>query len=86
MYMTLSQKRAYVDEDFANSQLCQMGDLPKDKNLAHAYYEAAMNHAGSFLDRYKDKGDAISAYAKELVNDWFDTLERVAKENQADGK
>ena len=80
-YYTLSEKRDFIDADFKRSKLYQMGLLPTDPEDQSAYFKAAIQNAGEFLEKYKDKGWS-SEYTLAIVNDWMDTLEKIARKEK----
>ena len=85
MYMTLSEKRAYVDQDFKKSPLLKMGDMQKDAKARQAYWHEAVKYANEFEVRYQDRGK-IHDYVLEVVNDYLDTLEKAEREIIANEK
>ena len=80
MYMNLSEKKAYVDQDFKDSKLCQMGPVPEEREKAKEYFHYASMYATEFIDKYKNK-KRIAEYAEELVMDWLDTIEEIDREH-----
>lgn len=79
MYMNLSEKKAYVDQDFKNSKLCQMGPVPEDMEKIKEYFHYATRYGQEFLNKYSGKR-RVFEYAEELVMDWFDTIEAISRE------
>ena len=78
-YYSLSEKRDFIDEDFKQSRLYNMGLLPLDPGERASYFHLAIQYAGEFIDKYRDKGWSED-YAKEIINDWMDNLEKLTKE------
>ena len=78
-YYSLSEKRDFIDTDFKQSKLYLMGLLPSDREERAAYFHSAIQHAGEFIDKYRGKGWSED-YAREIINDWMDNLERITKE------
>lgn len=78
-YYSLSEKRDYIDADFKKSKLYNMGLLPADPEDVGSYFHEAIKVGGEFLDKYKEKGWSYD-YAMQIVNDWMDNLERIARE------
>lgn len=78
-YYSLSEKRDFIDADFLNSKLYHMGLLPEDQEDQKAYFKAAIQYAGDFLEKYKGKGWSFE-YAMTITNDWMDNLEKLSRE------
>ena len=76
MYMTLTEKYNYIDEDFKRSGLYQMGELPDDRDEAKSYFDKAIKEASIWLLKYKDRGAEVHKYAYSMASDWMDTIER----------
>lgn len=80
-YYSLSEKRDYIDEDFKKSYLYNMGLLPTNKEDSERYFNEAIDAAGEFIEKYQGKGWSYD-YAMQIVNDWMDNLERIARERK----
>lgn len=78
-YYSLSEKRDYIDTDFKKSALYNMGLLPETGPEIETYFYEAIDAAGMFIEKYQNKGWSYD-YAMQIVNDWMDNLERIAKE------
>lgn len=78
-YYSLSEKRDFIDADFIQSKLYNMGLLPQDPGERSAYFHNAIENAGEFMLKYRNKGWSEN-YAHEIVNDWMDNLEKLSKE------
>lgn len=78
-YYSLSEKRDYIDEDFKKSRLYNNGLMPTDKEGMTRYFNEAIDAAGEFIEKYQGKGWSYD-YAMQIVNDWMDNLERIARE------
>lgn len=78
-YYSLSQKRDYIDKDFMQSKLYRMDNVPEGPDAQAEYFKCAISFANDFLNKYKNKGWS-SEYALQIVNDWMENLERIAKE------
>lgn len=80
-YYSLSEKRDYIDEDFKKSRLYNNGLMPTDKEGMTRYFNEAIDAAGEFIEKYQGKGWSYD-YAMQIVNDWMDNLERIARERK----
>lgn len=78
-YFTLSEKRDFIDADFKNSKLYQMGPLPEDADERKKYFHDAVEYANKFVLKYHGKGWSHE-YATAIVKDWLDSLDNMAKE------
>lgn len=78
-YFTLSEKRDFIDADFKNSKLYQLGPLPEDKEERRQYFHLAVQYAGEFATKYHGKGWSYE-YAMLITKDWMDSLDAMARE------
>lgn len=78
-YYSLSEKREYIDVDFKESSLYNMGLLPEDPAESVAYFKQALAYGQEFLQKYALKGWSTE-YAREIINDWFANLEKLMRE------
>lgn len=76
MYMTLTEKYNYIDEDFKKSALYNLGDLPDEREAALEHFDRAIKESSNWLVRYKDRGSKVYKYAYAIAEDWMSTLER----------
>lgn len=80
-YYSLSEKRDFIDADFKQSKLYNMGLLPEDPAEHKEYFRMAIKYGQDFLNKYSEKGWSTK-YAEEVVNDWFSNIERLAREKK----
>ena len=75
-YYSLSEKRAYIDDDFQKSKLYNMGPVPVDREECIAYIRKMLVYAKEFLTKYDGKGWSLS-YAALIVDDWTRNIEKI---------
>lgn len=78
-YYSLSEKRDFIDADFKESKLYNMGILPQDPAEHMTYYRQAVEYAKEFLYKYSSKGWSTE-YVTEILNDWFSNIEKLMRE------
>jgi hypothetical protein len=78
-YYSLSEKRDFIDADFKKSKLYNMGLLPTEDAEVGEYFHEAIKNCTEFVNKYQGKGWSYD-YAMQIINDWMDNLERIAKE------
>lgn len=86
MYVTLHQKKEYIDADF-DKLAEQIGDVPQaDRETLTQWWHTTIQLFGSWMEKYK--GKSMESYAWEIVNDYTDTLEHITREweKKRDGK
>lgn len=76
MTMTFIEKTEYINNDFRNSALIALGDMPGTRSGADEYFDKAIKAASQFLLRYKGKGRQIEHYAYILTDDFMESIER----------
>lgn len=74
MYLSLSEKKAYIDKDFKNRVMIPLGELPADRSEAQAYIRKLMQYAEMWGERYRR--NALGLYALEVFDDYVDTIEK----------
>ena len=76
MTMTFIDKIEYINNDFRNSALIALGDMPGTRSGADEFFDKAIKAASQFLLRYKGKGKQIEHYAYILTADFMESIER----------
>jgi hypothetical protein len=79
MTMTFIDKTEYINNDFRNSSLIALGDMPGTRSGADEYFDKAIKAASAFLLRYRGKGRMIEHYAYILTADFMESIEREYK-------
>lgn len=76
MTMTFIDKTEYINNDFRNSALIALGDMPGTRSGADEYFSKAIKAASAFMLRYRGRGRQVENYVRILVTDFMDELER----------
>jgi hypothetical protein len=76
MVMTFIDKTEYINNDFRNSALIALGEIPHTRSEAETYFDKAIKAASTFMLKYKGKGRQVENYVRILVTDFMDELER----------
>lgn len=74
MYLSLSEKKEYIDKDFKEHVLIPMGELPADSSEVHGYIARLHEHAVMWADRYA--GNSLGVYALQLLDDFVCTVQQ----------
>ena len=76
MVMTFIDKTEYINNDFRNSALIALGEMPNTRSEAETYFDKAIKAASTFMLKYKGKGRQIEHYAYILTDDFMESIER----------
>lgn len=76
MVMTFIDKTEYINNDFRNSALIALGEMPNTRSEAETYFDKAIKAASAFMLRYRGRGRQVENYVRILVTDFMDELER----------
>lgn len=74
--MTFIDKTQYINNDFKQSELVNLGEIPNRITDADEYFSKAIKAASAFMLRYKGRGRQVENYVRILVTDFMDELER----------
>lgn len=74
--MTFIDKTEYINNDFKQSELVNLGEMPNRITDADEYFSKAIKAASAFMLRYKGRGRQVENYVRILVTDFMDELER----------
>lgn len=74
MYLSLSEKKAYIDNDFKKRVMIPLGELPADRSKAQAYLKQLMRYAEMWGERYK--ANTLGMYALSLLDDYVETIKK----------
>lgn len=79
MYFTYAEKIEYINQDFKQSALYLLGEVPSTKAEQREFFHKAIAYAGDFIEKYAGRGRNIKEYIKIFIDDYMETLEREAK-------
>lgn len=79
MYFTYAEKIEYINQDFKQSALYLLGEVPSTDAERREFFHKAVGYAGDFLEKYSGRGKHIKEYAITLIDDYMETLERECK-------
>jgi len=74
MYLSLSEKKAYIDNDFKNRVMIPLGELPADRSEAQEYIKQLAVYAEMWGERYKN--NMLGMYALSLLDDYVETIKK----------
>lgn len=75
-FLTMAEKRAYIDEDFA-ARFEKFRKFPLKANAKLLYIQHFRVAANEWMERYKDK--SLNGYAMSLLDDLMRSIELRAK-------
>ena len=71
-YMSMQEKRAFIDKDFKENVLDKIGRLPANQQEAIAYISNLRDYADMWITRYEHKSQG--KYAMLLLDDFIETV------------
>ena len=71
-YMSLQEKRAFIDKDFKDNFIDKVGKLPADVDSALAQIGDLRGYSNMWISRYEHKSQGT--YAMTLLDDFIETV------------